>query len=75
MDDMDFSQQREELHRESALRRHAAARTVTRTPADGRCMECGECIEIARLRVLGETDLCAECARVLEQTNAGGRRV
>lgn len=69
VDDIDLSQQREQHARELALLAHARrARAVT--PADGCCVECGEAIEAARIRVLGQTEHCAECARLIERREA-----
>ena len=75
MDDGERGEQHEQLDRDIALRRHAT-RTRAETPRDGLCVECAEPIEIERIRVLGGTDTCFECARVAEmQARIGGRRV
>lgn len=75
MDDIERGQLHEQLNRDIALRNHAM-RTRAETPADGLCVECAAPIELDRIRVLGDTDSCAECARVADlQARIGGRRV
>lgn len=69
MDDVDLSQQREQAVRDQALQSHAR-RVQPTTPADGCCVECGEAIEPARIRVLGQTELCAACAQLIERREA-----
>lgn len=75
MDDIERGQLHEQLNRDIALRNHAM-RARAETPADGLCVECAAPIELERIRVLGGTDTCAECARVADlQARIGGRCV
>ncbi len=60
-----------EKEQAAALRAHHArveASFVARDPAvEGLCIDCGEVIEAARLRVLRKTSRCADCAHIFEQ--------
>lgn len=67
MDDADIGQLREQLDRDRALASHVARCCPVTTPADGRCLDCGELIEPARIRVLGATERCADCAQCMER--------
>jgi RNA polymerase-binding transcription factor DksA len=71
MDDVDHAQQIEQSARDMALKAHAG-RPRPATPANGCCLGCSEPIALARLRALGATEYCAECARDFERQ--AGRR-
>ena len=64
-DSIDRAQAREALDRDLALRAHARRGAP---PVDVRdtCIDCGEPIEPERLRVLGATERCADCAKLHE---------
>lgn len=78
-DDIDRAQEGEQRDRERALARLQQRLDAARAPhdaaADGACIDCGEPIEPARLRVLcGKTSRCASCAHDHEQRARGYRQ-
>ncbi|MCP1375376.1 TraR/DksA C4-type zinc finger protein [Dyella lutea] len=78
-DEIDRAQQRDAEDRDRAIeatrQRIAASFTARDRSIDGRCIDCDEPIEPARLQVLaGKTSRCASCARDHEHRMKGYRR-
>lgn len=75
-DDIDRSQEVEDIHRAQALHlalKQIAARNQMDEPSrDGRCIDCGDPIEPERLAALrGRTSRCSSCAHDMERALRG----